>query len=155
MESEEKKTFEPKSYNVKGLGEITRRANGDFVMAQADVNKFFNDNGLPEYQDFKKKENEVVSSFIEKAVGFLKDETIKDGRDTTLKAGLGNNRMDVTYKERVEGRNPRTGESTVHFGVVQFRNRQDVPASMKKEGGILEKYAKETEAAWNKRHNVK
>ena len=56
-EAKEKKEFEQKSYNVEGLGEVTRRSNGDFTMSQDELNKFFKENGIPEYAEFKKAES--------------------------------------------------------------------------------------------------
>lgn len=148
--SEEKKTFEPKSFKVEGFGEITRRANGDFIMSQADMNKFFADQGLADYQEFKKKESAIGGSFVKYGVNFLKDQAIADDRDVVLKAGMGNNRIDINFKRCSVGKNPRTGEETRHYGVVSVRKRYTPDKELT--NGFLDEVAKETEAAFKKAH---
>lgn len=153
-EAKEKKEFEQKNFNVEGLGEVTRRANGDFIMSQDELNKFFKDNGVPEYTEFKKAEASAIDTLTEKAVGFLKDHVKADHRDCVLKAGLGNGRIVVGMKEHVETKNPRDPNGEVHhnYGVVSVKFQHKVPKRLAEEGGALDLAAKEVEAAFKKLH---
>ena len=152
MSEEAKKTFEQKNFKVEGLGEVTRRVNGDFNMSQGDLNKFFADNGIPEYAEFKKAEEKAIDQLTESAAKFLAEQSIADDRDTTLKCGLGNGRIVVSHKQRTEGKNPRTGEATERFGVVSVKIQHSVPKRLAEEGGVLDTIAKDVEAAWKKIH---
>lgn len=153
-EAKEKKEFEQKSYNVEGLGEVTRRSNGDFTMSQDELNKFFKENGIPEYAEFKKAESAAIDTLTERSVGFLKDHVKNDHRDCVLKAGLGNGRIVVGMKEHVETKNPRDPNGEVHhnYGVVSVKFQHKVPKRLAEEGGALDQAAKEVEAAFKAIH---
>lgn len=152
--ADEKKEFEQKTYQVEGLGEVSRKANGDFTMTQDELNKFFKGNGIPEYTEFKKAESSAIDTFTEKAVGFLKDHVVNDHRDCILKAGIGNGRIMVGMKEHVETRNPRDPDGEVHhnYGVVTVKFQHKVPKRLAEEGGALDLAAKEVEAAYKAIH---
>ena len=151
-EATEKKVFEQKNFKVDELGEVTRRANGDFNMSQAELNQFFANNGIPEYAEFKKAEEKAIDKLTEVGAKFLAEQSIADDRDTTLKCGLGNGRIVVNLKQRTEGKNPRTGETTERFGVVSVKIQHSVPKRLAEEGGELDTIAKDIEANWKKIH---
>lgn len=152
--SEEKKTFETKTYDVEGLGEVTRKTNGDFSMSQAALKKFFNDNGLPDYEEIKKRESEAINTLIEKGSKFLGEQVAADHRDCKLKSSIGGTRFTVSVAEHKESRNPSDPSAAPihHYGVVGFKIQHRIPKKLTEEGGTLDQIAKDIEASFKKIH---
>ncbi len=152
--SEEKKKFESKTFKVEGLGEITRRENGDFSMSQGELKKFFANHGLTEYEELKKLESKALEDLIEKGAKFLGEHVKNDHCDCKLKTSIGGTKYAVTVTEHRESRNPAdpSAAPTHHYGVVSFKVQHKIPKRLSEEGGTLDEIAKDIEASFKKIH---
>lgn len=139
--------FEKKTYEVKGLGTITRNTNGEFTMSNADLIKFYEDHGIPQAKEVFNKIHDAQSELVVAGATFLKDHVIADARDCVLKAGLGADRVTITQKAKVEHNNPLTKEKIVRYGETSVKFNSKIPAPLKAADGPLAKIEDEIAAA--------
>ena len=139
--------FEKKTYDVKGLGTITRNTNGEFTMSNADLLKFYEDHGIPQAKDVFGKIHDAQSDLVVAGAQFLKDHVIADKRDCVLKAGIGADRVTISQRDVVEHNNPLTKEKIVRYGETSVKFNSKIPAPLKAADGPLAKIEEEVAKA--------
>lgn len=137
---------EPTTIEVKDLGTVTKVRDGQFKMSNADVEKFYNDNGIPNYKDLVDRLNDVKRTLADVAVNnLLKDEVIKTKNEAVIKCGIGAGRTDITLQPTVNRRNVQTGESFTVYGNVRIKEHWPSPFRPNDKSGLFDKLTQDIE----------
>lgn len=108
--------------NVDGLGEVIKVREGVFKMTNEAVEKFYQDQGIPNYLDLTdrlaKADGEMVLAVNTKV---LKNEAINTKQDATMRLGAGTARMDVVLQPHIQRKNTHTGETMDIYGNVRVK----------------------------------
>ena len=128
---------------VEGLGEVELlRAPGKdkdgnptpgvYTMSQKNLEKFYEEHGVPEPKKVFKAIDEARTAFVEAGAGFLKPHVIEDHSDYELRAGQGSGscgRHIITVDAEKSVRNVSDNTVTTKYGVVGFKVACKAPMS--------------------------
>jgi hypothetical protein len=153
--SEEKKK---ETIMVEGLGEVElvhgpgkdkdgNPTPGVYAMTQKNLEKFYEEHGVPEAKKVFKAIDDARTAFVEAGVTFLKPHVLENKSDYELRAGQGDGacgRHVLTIDAEKDVRNVATGEVTKRYGVVGFQVKSKAP----KKSDIITKIGEEVEACF-------
>lgn len=139
---------------VEGLGEVEllRKPSVDkdgnpvagvFTMSQKNLEKFYEEHGIPEPKKVFGAIDDARAEFAVAAATFLKPHVIEDKNDWELRAGTGNGRLTASIDAEKQVRNVSTGEVTTRHAVFTMKVQSKAPSGNE----MLNKQLAEMEAA--------
>lgn len=142
---------------VEGLGEIElvhgpgtdkdgNPTPGVYTMSQKNLEKFYEEHGVPEPKKVFKAIDDARTAFVEASATFLSPLVKENKADYELRAGQGNGacgRHLFSIDAEKDVRNVATGEVTKRYGVMTFKVQSKAPTN----NDIINKLQSEIDAA--------
>ncbi len=125
---------------IEGLGEVEVLKHSSFdkndnvvagvlTMSQKNLDKFYEENGIPDAKKVFSTIEDARAKLVETAVTALKPRVLEEKNDWELRAGTGNQRIVVGIDATKNIRNVQTGETSTKYGSVYVRMSAKAPVS--------------------------